>query len=165
MLLRHSILDGVTHGLEYGEERPLLPVGGGVPTAKFYLPCLHLRLRREDAVRAVRALHGFDDVDSFHNNVCNCPQCEKTIANDPERDFGNYLRTKRVNNRNIPYPETKDNSVRHYMLCKQREFELSGGGADLQQRLTDAGKQLRRFVGPENADHCAKWADVISRFR
>jgi hypothetical protein len=162
LLLHRNILDGVTHGLEYGEERPLVPVGGGIPTAKFYLPSLHLRLRREDAIRAVRALHGFDSVTSFHKNVCNCPQCMKTIARDPKADFGNYLRTKRVNNRNIPYPETKDNSVRHYMLCKQREFESPSSDADLEV-LRDTGSRLRRFVGAENTDHCRKWADVISR--
>ena len=162
MLLHCRTLDGVTHGLEYGEERPLLPVGGGIPTAKFYLPALHLRLRHRDALRAVKALGGIESVESFHCNVCNCLQCKKTIARDADKDFGNYLRTKRVNNRDIPYPETKDNSVRHYMFCKQKEFGRSGGDTDLKQ-LKDAAEHLRRFVGPENADHCAKWADVISR--
>jgi len=121
MLFHRGILDGVTHGLEYGEERPLVPVGGGIPTAKFYLPSLHLRLRREDAMRAVRALKGFERAKDFHRNVCNCRQCKKMIADS-----------------------------------------RSGDDSDLKQ-LRDAAKRLRRFVGSENADHCAKWADVISR--
>ncbi len=161
MLLQHDILDGVTHGLEYGEERPLVPVGGGIPTAKFYLPALHLRLKHRDALRAVKALRGFESVESFHSNVCDCLQCKKTIACDAEKEFGNYLKTKRVNNRDIPYPETKDNSVRHYMLCKQKEFKSGGSDAEL-NLLKHTGSDLRRFVGPESTDHCAKWADVIS---
>jgi len=159
MLLHCGIVDGVTHGLEYGEEKPLVPVGGGIPTAKFYLPALHLRLRREDAIRAVRALGGFEDVAGFRKHVCNCWQCQKTIANDPTQDFGGYLRTKRVNNRDIPYPDTKDNSVKHYMFCKQSEY---GNMKEVLEQLTAAGKLLRRYVGAENADHCEKWASAIA---
>lgn len=161
MLLHHGILDGVTHGLEYGEERPLVPVGGGIPTAKFYLPILHLRLRGDDAFYAVQALGGFNSVADFHELVCDCPQCEKAISSSPEKDFGGYLRTKRVHNRDIPYPETKENSVRHYMFAKQREYADKDIDNALKQ-LKYARKQLRRYVGAENTDHCEKWASIIS---
>lgn len=161
MLLHHGILDGVTHGLEYGEERPLVPVGGGIPTAKFYLPILHLRLRGDDAFYAVQALGGFKSVADFHKLVCDCPQCKRAISNSPEKDFGDYLRTKRVNNRDIPYPETKENSVRHYMFAKQREYADKNIDKAL-GRLRDARRQLRKYVGAENTDHCEKWASIIS---
>jgi hypothetical protein len=161
MLLHHGILDGVTHGLEYGEERPLVPVGGGIPTAKFYLPVLHLRLRGDDAFYAVQALGGFNSVADFHTLVCDCPQCKRAISNSPEKDFGDYLKTKRVNNRDIPYPETKENSVRHYMFAKQREYADKDIDNALKQ-LKYARKQLRRYVGAENTDHCEKWASIIS---
>jgi hypothetical protein len=161
MLLHRGILDGVTHGLEYGEERPLVPVGGGIPTAKFYLPALHLRLRREDAIRAVRALGGFESVADFHKHVCDCTQCQRAISKSPEKDFGDYLRTKRVNTRDIPYPETKENSVRHYMFSKQKEYTDKNIDKALGQ-LRDTRKQLRKYVGAENTDHCEKWASIIS---
>jgi hypothetical protein len=164
MLLHGGILDGVTHGLEYGEERPLVPVGGGIPTAKFYLPALHLRMRSDDAFYAVRALGGFKSVADFHKLVCDCPQCQKAISNAPEKDFGGYLRTKRVNNRDIPYPETKENSVRHYMFAKQREYADRNIEKAL-GRLRDARRQLRKYVGAENTDHCEKWASVISELK
>jgi len=160
MLLHRGILDGVTHGLEYGEERPLVPVGGGIPTAKFYLPTLHLRLKREDAIRAVRALRGFKSVEDFHKFVCDCQQCKEAISNAQE-DFGGYLRTKRVNTRDIPYPETKENSVRHYMFAKQREYADKNIDKAL-GRLREARRQLRKYIGAENTDHCEKWASVIS---
>lgn len=162
MLLHRGILDGVTHGLEYGEERPLVPVGGGIPTAKFYLPVLHLRLRGDEAFYAVQALGGFKSVADFHRLVCDCPQCKKAISNAPEKDFGAYLKTKRVNTRDIPYPETKENSVRHYMFTKQKEYTDKNIDKILGQ-LSDAKRQLRKYVGSENTDHCEKWANVISR--
>jgi len=162
MLTHCGILDAVTHGLEYGEERPLVPVGGGIPTAKFYLPSLHLRLRNRDARRAVKVLGGTESVESFHDNVCKCLQCLKIIAHDADKDFGNYVRTKRVNNRDIPYPETKDNSVRHYMFCKQQEYAHPSNMKKAINQLRKAGKTMRRAVGPENTDHCEKWATAIS---
>ena len=45
-------LIGVTHGLGYGEERSVVPVGGGVPTARL-LPPLHKRLIFRNALRSV----------------------------------------------------------------------------------------------------------------
>lgn len=162
MLLHHGILDGVTHSLEYGEERPLVPVGGGIPTAKFYLPALHMRLRREDALRAVRSLGGFKDVTGFLQNVCDCDRCKGVIVENPRKDFADYLRTKRVNTRNIPYPQTKDNSVTHYMLCKEREFKKPGDTREIVQQLNDASHNLREAVGVESTHHCRKWAEMVS---
>jgi len=162
MLLHKGILAGVTHGLEYGEERPLVPVGGGIPTAKFYLPILHLRLRGDDARYAVKALGGFKSVADFHKLICDCQQCKVAISNSPEKDFGDYLRTKRVNTRDIPYPETKENSVRHYMFAKQKEYADKNINNALKQ-LEYARKQLRKYVGAENTDHCEKWASIVSR--
>ena len=160
MLLHRNILDGVTHGLEYGEERPLIPVGGGIPTAKFYLPILHLRLRGDDAIYAVQALGGLKSAADFHKLVCDCPQCKGAISNSPKKEFGDYLRTKRVNTRDIPYPETKENSVRHYMFTKQREYADKDIDNALSQ-LRYARKQLRKYIGAENTDHCEKWASII----
>ena len=162
LLLHLGILNGVTHSLEYGEKRPVVPVGGGIPSAKFYLPALHMRLRREDAIRAVRALGGMEGIEKFHSNVCNCSQCKKIISNDPTYDFANYLRTKRVNRRDIPLPETKDNSVRHYMWRKEKEYEPGANVSEILEELRENGKQLRRALGVENTEHCNKWADILS---
>jgi hypothetical protein len=37
-------LQGVCHGLEYGETKPVVPIAGGIPVAKFYSNHLHHRL-------------------------------------------------------------------------------------------------------------------------
>jgi len=161
ILCHLGILDGATHGLDYGEERSFVPVGGGIPTAKFYLPALHVRLRPEDAIRAVRALDGLKDRDAFLKNICDCERCRKVIVNNPEIDFGNYLRMKRVGTRAIPYPETKDNSVTHYMLCKKEEFAGRREMPEIVADLKQASDRLRRHLGAENTDHCRRWAEVL----
>ena len=110
----------------------------------------------------LQSVRGF--VASFLENVCDCDQCRKVIASDPETDFGRYLMTKRVNTRNIPYPETKDNSVTHYMLCKQREFAAHATLDEIAKDLENAGEMLRRHLGVEKTDHCARWANVALRY-
>jgi hypothetical protein len=162
MLYHLGILDGATHGLEYGEERSFVPVGGGIPTAKFYLPALHVRLRPEDAIRAVRALGGFANRSAFLKNVCDCERCRSVIIDNPEVDFGNYLRMRHVGTRAIPYPETKDNSVTHYMLCKKREFSGPRNISDIVAGLRQSRNSLRRALGAENTDHCEKWAEALT---
>lgn len=47
ILLTHKdicLLSAVSHGLEYGENRKVYPVGGGVPVSKYYFFPLHQRL-------------------------------------------------------------------------------------------------------------------------
>lgn len=39
-----KLLAGIGHGIEYGEHRPVIPVGGGVPLATFYFPKFHKRV-------------------------------------------------------------------------------------------------------------------------
>ena len=99
----------------------------------------------------------------FLQNVCNCDRCKSIVTENPVRDFAKYLRTKRVNTRNIPYPDTKDNSVTHYMLCKEREFKKPRDTSGIVQQLEKASRDLRTAIGIESTHHCKKWAEMIRR--
>src|SRR4029077_19963576 len=87
-------LVGVCHGLEYGETKPTIPISGGVPVAKFYIPRLHERLSPRVATRIIRALGGFDNADRFHQQLCDCTTCKAQIRRQPERYFGEYTAIK-----------------------------------------------------------------------
>lgn len=163
LLLHSGILAGVVHGLEYGEDRSVKPVGGGIPVAKYYVPALHTRLSFRTALRAVRSLGGMTSVDDFFDKVCDCQQCKEVIKSNPDTDFIGYGRTKAIGAREYPLPDTKNNSVRHYMLCKSEEF---AGGADIQdilEELQSTADNLRKELGTENTEHCRAWAHVLSR--
>lgn len=164
VMLNHlGILAGVTHGLEYGEDRAVIPVGGGVPIAKFYLPTLHSRLLFRDAVRAVRQLDGMENIDKFHEQVCNCKLCQDVISKNPNEDFEKFGEEKPGRNgRQYPTPETKDNSVRHYMWCKQEEYKHKTNTPEILEQLKTSGERLKRVLGLENTEHCNKWAEVLS---
>jgi hypothetical protein len=168
---RLSSLVAVTHSLEYGESRSVVPVGGGVPVAKFYLPVLHSRLVIRDAVRSIKVLGGFASRDQYLATICNCAECGSIIRQHPEDDFGAYgvTKSKVVRGRNgmitreYPTTETKEHCVRHYMWVKQQEYAETADVAATCATLTSVGNTLRRALGAGVA-HCQVWATVLGSF-
>ncbi len=161
-------LAGVVHGLEYGEERPVVPVGGGFPVPKFYLPALHTRLPFRDALRAVRALRGLESADRFHECVCACRECRSVVREDPQTEFAEYGRTRPIvverpalTVREYPLPETKQHCVRHYMWSKNTEYQANAPDS-IPKDLKEAGKTLERALGLDAVAHCGVWAEVLS---
>ena len=162
LLMRLGLLSGVTHSMGYGEGRGVTPVGGGIPVAKYYLPAMHSRLRFRDALRAVRALGGMNSREDFHNNVCACKQCTSAILNDPKMDFPmQFGQTKTIRGREYPLPETRDNNIRHYMWCKEREYKEKKPVETIIEELKESGERLSRVLGLENTEHCSTWANAL----
>ena len=157
-------LAGVTHGLEYGEDRPVTPVGGGFPIAKFYVPALHSRVPFRQALRAVEALRGLQSKDEFHQHVCKCPECQKVIRQDPKEDFyDNYGRTSPIRGgREIPTQETKEHCVRHYMWAKQSEYETAKDPVKIASDLRKTAEALERRLGSDAVAHCRAWAKILT---
>ncbi|HXP62428.1 MAG TPA: hypothetical protein VN829_18160 [Dongiaceae bacterium] len=77
-------LVGICHGLEYGESKPVVPISGGVPVAKYYLPNVHARLPARVSTRAIRELGGFTSAETFHQRICSCRVCKSVIRGNPE---------------------------------------------------------------------------------
>ena len=164
-------LVGVCHGLEYGEDRGVLPVGGGIPVAKYYLPALHARLRFREAEPAVRALGGLRSVSDFLDIICDCSECKRVIGTNPEADFAEYLMTRvkrsfqdgQIIEREYPLPETKEHCVRHYMWCKAREYGDAISRDLLVKELRQTENKLSRVSGLQTVSHCGVWARVLGK--
>jgi len=168
-----KLLGGVCHGLEYGEDRSVVPVGGGIPMARFYLPRYHRRLRYPDAVRVARALGGFRSVQSYFDTICSCAECHAVISSEPARDFAVYGVSKRVRFQrkghvvtlDYPTPETKEHCLRHYLHVKHSEFEDARGKnsaevvKDLDALFAHAAQQSAR----DQPRHLRDWASAIRR--
>jgi len=163
-------IGGVTHGIEYGEDRGVAPVGGGLPIAKYYMPPLRVRLSSRNALRPIRALDGFRDVASFHRVICSCKQCIDTIAENPEEDFDKYGRSRPVSfirqNHPIvieyPLPETKDRCVRHYMWSKAKEYDVREPIKASINQLRRTGAIMRKTQGESSFTHCERWVKVLT---
>lgn len=161
-------LVGVAHGLEYGESRSVIPVGGGVPSSKFYLPALHARLIYRDAVRAVRALGGFESQAAFFERVCNCAECQLVIEDDPDAEFYAYgdvnVRPPSGKGRRpipVPTPATKGHCVRHYLWRKAEEYAGETDPKVIAASLRGAAMALEEELGLEYTAPVQRWAALL----
>lgn len=164
-------LAAVCHGLEYGETRPVIPLGGGTPVARFYSRTLHHRLPPRVALREVHELGGLNSPDDFHDIICNCPNCRSVVVSNPLKDLNeNYFDSKetaywvsgRRVARDFPTAKASNNCTRHYMWCKAWEYgELDTSFADLRSSLARADQHLRKSLGAEHAGHPKIWAETL----
>lgn len=164
-------LAAVCHGLEYGETRPVIPLGGGTPVARFYSRTLHHRLPPRVALREIDALGGFASLDAFQELICDCPNCKAVITGQPRDDLNeHYFESKestfwangRLVSRDFPTARASDNCTRHYMWSKHWEYrQLSESMDVLKKRLHAADEPLRKILGAEHAGHPKVWAQTL----
>lgn len=131
-----QLLNGISHGLEYGESRGVYPVGGGLPVSKYYFYPLHQRL---DFTKAFYLLEHTGAIDTsldnwgspsqYYQEVCSCHQCKQVINTDminfvefESKDFYEVKIRGHVQRRKKASSDTKKNCLYHYLLCKKIEF-------------------------------------------
>jgi len=69
-------LNGVSHGIGYGEQKDVIPViGQSTPTVRYYLPDLHRRLGVPQIERALKGV-GVKAPEDFFAKVCDCAICQ-----------------------------------------------------------------------------------------
>lgn len=168
-------LDGVVHGLEYGESRDVVPVGGGIPLSKYYLPEIKKRLPATTMLRLLKVLK-INSPRKFHAEICKCRVCKSNIKKDIN-DFNNFIKSKpdpviikykkSGNIREVYYPEreSKELCLFHYLEVKNNEFNSikneRNGLQQRVQRLRDAYKKYKEYLPDEELDHLIRWADII----
>ena len=132
-----NLLQGVSHGMEYGESRAVYPVGGGIPVSKYYYLPLHQRTDFTKAFYLLEhqkildtSLPDWGDCKRYYKEICGCQQC-KTIMQNQMVNFVNFesdqfyefTRNNQVMRRKKASSETKENCLYHYLLCKRMEFD------------------------------------------
>jgi len=169
--LGNGDFSGVAHGPEYGEFRSVVPIGGGIPIAKYYIRAIHKRTKYKEAIRAFRKKGWLKDSNSFHQNICNCQQCRQVIQNEV-RNFVEFGTTtvKEVKRGTgiirIEYPttKTKENCLLHYLQMKAEEYKFSGS-ATKEELLEDLVKGITDFedtFGSEGISHLKKWKSIFT---
>jgi len=165
-------LRAVAHGLEYAEDRSVLPVGGGFPVSKFYLPKLHTRMLVRDVFRVILGEGALADRSAFFKNICNCPECQKVIKKDVGADFQQAYHTVRIISyvagdqvmvRDMPTPETRRHCVRHYMWCKETEYKAQSSPSQLAERLCKTAETYVEYLGLDKVAHLRAWAEVLRK--
>jgi len=167
-------LNGVGHCINYGESRPVVPVGGGIPMARFYFPSIHSRLRFGDAASIVLAQKWLSSAQLYLDNICRCAQCGELIQNKStiNEAFLAYGESNPVTFRRrsgtivrLEYPtnEAKQAAARHYLFNKAKEFSniQNTPFSELLQNLEDAYRTIAPYSGDDLVAHLRRWQRTL----
>lgn len=154
-------LAGVCHGLEYGESRPVVPVGGGVPISKYYFPPLHKRLRYADFLKILKKKGWDQNITSkeFTEKICKCLQCNDLKKFQEAKTFTS---SKGIS-REYPTVEAKEHSLKHYLENKKIEFILAREKTkdELIAFLKNAYSEYFPILGQDLVGHLKRWEEVL----
>lgn len=163
-------LSGVTHAPEFGEFRAVVPVGGGIPISRYYIPNLHARVRFRDAVRFFNAKKWLEDAKTFHAEICACDSCVEVIAGDVDRFtlFGestvkSVRRKQGIVRLDYPTTEAKLRCLTHYLQRKRLEYQMADtmSGQQLLDNLETGFNTYQEVAGLEAVSHLRRWAQVL----
>jgi len=166
-----SRFTGVSHGPEFGESRGVVPVGGGIPISRFYVPGLHERMKFREFVPIALSKRWLVTAPAYHQFVCNCKECQQVIDGDPdnfslygESDVKNIKRKYGVVRIEFPTTDAKKRCLRHYLNKKRAEFEFVSA-SDRAILLEDLASAHIKFYGTESphaGSHLTKWGKVLA---
>jgi hypothetical protein len=173
LLLRLG-LDGVVHGLEYGESRDVVPVGGGIPLSKYYLPAIRKRIPAATMLRLLKVLRVRTPA-QFHSEICKCRVCRINVKKNIESDFNKFIKSKpdpvlirykksgRIREVFYPERESKELCLFHYLEVKNDEFKaIKRDGINEQLlKLRHAHKKYNQYL-PEATGHLINWTKALS---
>lgn len=160
-----ELLAGVGHGIEYGEYRPVIPVGGGVPLAKFYFPKFYKRVDYSpDAENILLEIRWEKDRDTYLNNVCNCKTCQEIIKHNVQNSFAEYGETKisEKNGKSYPVANAMNKSRKHYLNKKICEYDFCSSSkiSNIIDKLNES-KQIADNIKSHSFNHLGKWIELL----
>jgi hypothetical protein len=167
------LLSGVGHSANYGEHREVVPIGGGIPRARFYLMKAHSRLRYSEAAEIVVPKKWLISDAAYRNNVCDCKQCNELIRKlgDAESAFNAYGASKvtvvpsrgSILRFEYPTPEAKEAGIRHYLCNKFEEISRLDRIplTILVKSLEDAYKEISEVTNGEYVSHLEIWKRAL----
>lgn len=171
-VLGSGCLTGVAHGPEFGEHRAVVPVGGGIPIARYYVPKLHLRCRYGDAVAILTAKKWLSgSAKDFHKRVCSCDACKQVldgaVANFTRFGESNVKMVKRrrgMVRMEFPTAEAKINCLKHYLEIKNLEYKFSSTASqdDILENLKQGLDEFQSAAGIEGVAHLERWKQVLT---
>jgi hypothetical protein len=159
-------LDGISHGVGYGEQKDVVPViGQSTPTVRYYLPALRRRLSHLDIERCFRTLK-IRTVADFHELICDCTVCKGVLAGGLARfaEFGEKRFSTPTSKREAQTPAAAKRCRFHFLLnrSRERDWVSSAGLEDIVERLTEDADLWEQTPLSEPTAQLRKWAEVLS---
>jgi hypothetical protein len=161
LLCKEGIMKGFCHGPGYGEYRGVKPVGGGIPTAKYYLPQISNRIDFELA-KSVLQKKDLLNKRYFHE-VCDCQTCKQLLSPVPDEEkfyeYGNYKEPRSKDKRPMPTEDTLRYNQLHYLLRRLSDIKKIN--------LRDENRRFKDFIDWNNrkkivsTQHLENWLKVL----
>lgn len=156
-------LYGIINNIGYGMQREAEPVEGGIPTAQFYIPTLHIRQQ----VLASYDLFIRNDLgnsnNDFYRDICSCPICKEGIKNGV-RDFipfygqMDYPKSRPEGPRKYPTSVALKRCTFHFLFSRLREFKWALS-ATKEEAITKIEQEVN--IWRSNKDHLEKLKTIL----
>jgi len=163
-ILSYYGLTSVCHGPGYGEERNIVPVGGGLPVPKYYFPPLHLRMKTDVIEWYLKEAKISSK--KFYDEICDCPICKEVIKEDVSNFFRFGERHHSIRADGIPfsYPteRAKYLNTLHFLYARYKEIE-DINVKDKQEILNNLEISRNKYIpyfGPD-CNHLKIWHDAL----
>lgn len=161
-------LNGVSHGIGYGEQKDVIPViGQSTPTVRYYHPKLRRRLGVPEIERALNDI-GVESPAEFFDKVCGCVICRGVIQSDIKQfsKFGDLHYSTRNSKRLTQTPAAARRCRFHFLLNRlsERDHVASRSATQIANELHEAHyiwsqqPTIRR-----NTYHLQQWESVFRR--
>lgn len=172
LLLAYDGLTGISHGVGYGEQKPVAQViGAASPTVRYYLPPIAKRVGVPDVQRCFPDV-GITTAAEFFTKVCGCQICKGVIGTDLTRfsAFGEMHRASADSSRDSQTPAAAKLCRFHFLLNRFKEPAIIAKfiGADRAKHLTEAAKPWRdcyplrpHLRAPDERGYIELWADAL----
>lgn len=159
-------LNGISHGVGYGEQKDVIPViGQSTPTVRYYLPDVRRRLGVPQIERAFKSL-GVETPNDFFDKVCGCSICRGVIKTSITQfaSFGDLHYSSENSKRMAQTPAAAQRCRFHFLLNRIRERDVVHGqtAADIANDCRRAyNKWAKQPTVSSDASHLLRWETVF----
>jgi hypothetical protein len=161
LLWKKGLLSGFCHGPGYGEQRGIKPVGGGIPTAKYYLHHISNRVQHELASSVLDKKNQLNE--KYFSEVCNCSMCKELLSPTPSvENFEKYgiYKDPIPGEREIPTEDTLRYNQLHFLLKRFSDIKTVKIDTELKrfQEFIDWNHKMKIV----STQHLENWINAIN---
>ena len=157
-------LTGMINNIGYGLQRDAEPVLGGIPTAQFYIPKLHIRAQVLATYDLLIRNELGSTAEDFYQNVCSCPICKEGIRKELSnfiRFYGeaDYPKSNLESSRKYPTAQALRRCFFHFLFSRLKEYKWATSATKQEAiELLDSEIALWRT----NKDHLQRMRDALA---
>lgn len=159
-------LNGVSHGIGYGEQKDVFPViGRSTPTVRYYLPDLRRRLGVPQIERALSGI-GVDTATKFFDRVCGCAICNGVIQTNIKQfsAFGDLHYSTERSMRLAQTPAAARRCRFHFLLNRrlERMHVAKLSATEIANEFNRAYEKWNKEPTIQRySEHLARWESVL----